>query len=511
VGEKDKKEQQELYESDQARFGMIENIKDLEPEKGVGPHIATHERERLMEKDSSVGYFEVEGGSKGGLGAPLHLGGEIMKDGSPAVAQYQAGYNSYAQPLRKTYRAMGRLKDLSMTNAPLTPADVEKDPKLAAHFKNLKLDGAQDETLTGWSSTQSNMVTNIKRFAAGQHVLAGAMANYARVQKGLEAKRKQAERESKLAEIHQVDEVVKTVHEIMNVATEAWTFSAELDTIIGGAALDENAAFGEDEPNVEDEYKGKPNWSKGTVEDPSGGGQSVSTKKQKAAGKVDSVMTGTAEAQKIVADLKTKLAAGQTFDLGIDGVLTAIVGGKAYLKLKQDVAVLDAKIRKLGLDAEADDLTSATEALNGFKMSFSADRAQLKNDRADARNYARNFATKVGAGHEGIMAMYAAEAYQELAAFGQLANQEREDLMPAWGQAHHYIRTTNKQRFQVLNMVSDGHRLAENLGEVMEQRNYFHKHLPQWTATAKQWNDFFGKNAHHDLVRKDNAADKAED
>ncbi len=509
----EKKQQGEQYESDQARFGMVETVQDLEPETGVGPHIATHERGRLMEKADSVGYFEIEGGSKGTLGAPLHLGEEIVKDGAPAVGQYVVGYNSYAQPLRKTYRAMGRLKDLSMTNAPLTPAQLEKDPKLAAHFKNLKLDGPQDRELSKWSSAQSNMITNIKRFAAGQHVLAGAMANYARVQKGLEAKRRQAERQSKLGEIEKIDEVVKTVHEIANVAAEAWTLSAELDEIIGATALDDNAAYGDDEPDLDKPEKGTtPNWVDGTglSGDPSAG-TSTTKKSQRVAGKVDAVMAGTAEARKIVSDLKSKLAAGANFDLSIDGVLTAVVGGKSYVKLKQEVALLDAQIRKLGLDAEADDLTSATESLNGFRLSFSAERQQLKNDRVDARNYARGFATSVGAGQEGIMAMYAAEAYQELAAFGDLASKEHKDLEPAWGKAHYYMRTTNKERFRALNMVSDGRHLAENLGDFIEQRNYFHRHLPEWKANARAWSDFFGTHAHHDLVRKDNAADKAED
>lgn len=509
----EKKSQQEQYESDRYRFGDVEAVKDLEPEKGVGSNIAAHERARLLEKSDSVGYFEIEGGGKGGLGAPLRLGEEIMNDGAPGVAQYQVGYNSYAQPLRKTYRAMGRVKDLSMTNAPLTPAELEKDPKLAAHFKNLKLDGPQDAALSNWSQAQSNMAVNIKRFGAGQHILAGAMANYSRVQKGLDAKRQKAERQSKLEEIEKVDEAVKTLHEIMNVTAEAWTLSAELDEVIGTTALDENAAYGDDEPDLEKpETHTTPDFIEGTgMSGDTKKGTDTTTKGQRRAGKIDNAIRGGAEARKIVSDLKTKLASGAQFDLSIDGVLTSVIGGKSYVKLKQDVAVLDAKIRQLGLDAEADDLTSATESLNGFKMSFSADRQQVKNDRAASRNFARNFATSVNAGQQGTMAMYAAEAFQELAAFGDLANREHKDLEPAWGRAHYYMRTTSKQRFQVLNAVSDARELAENLGEFTAQRNYFHRHLPEWKATAKAWSDFLGTNAHHDLVRKDNAADKAED
>jgi len=54
-------------------------------------------------------------------------------------------------------------------------------------------------------------------------------------------------------------------------------------------------------------------------------------------------------------------------------------------------------------------------------------------------------------------------------------------------------------------------RLAENLGNVIEQRNYFNSHLPDWKSKARQWSDFFGHYAGLDLMRKDNSADKVGD
>lgn len=508
--------EQKKHDEDAARFGSVETIHDLEPEQGVGQHNAAEQRDSLLKKNDTVGYFEIEGGSNRGLGAPLHLGEEIKKDGGPAITQYEASYNQYAQPLRKTYRAMGRVRDLSFAGAALTPAQLQKNPKLAARFQDIKLKDPAQQPLDDWSESQSNMVTNIQRFGAGQHLLAAAVASYSKVQKGLEAKRKEAERQSKLAEIKEIDEHVKTIHEIMNVSAEAWSFATEIDEIIGSQAFSEEK---EAEPPAEASEKPNAMYDSphSTAGDMAGERTKVPGKGSETAGKAGAVLSGAKDSKSVIMDLKAKLKAAKgpnappaTFDLSIDGMLTAVMGGKHYLDLKNEVAALDRKIRKLHLDQEADEMTSATEALSGASISFRAEKQQLKNDRVASRNHARAFAAAAGSGDEGIMAMYAAEAYSELAAFGELANTQRNDLMPLWGQAKYYMRTTNIQRFQLKNMVGDARHLTENLTEVIEQRDYFNRHLPEWKRTAQQWNDFFAEHAHHDLVRQDNLADKKE-
>lgn len=501
----DKKQDQ--WESDAERFGPVNSVRDLEPEQQpVGAHIAQHQRDELLKKNDSVGYFEIHGGSKTGLGEPLHLGEWIKKDGAPVVGEYQAAYNTYAAPLRKTLRAEGRVKDLSMANAPLTPADLEKNPKLFAHYQNLDLKGPQDSEMSAWSKTQSQMVTNVQRYGAGQHLLAGAVAAYDAVQRGLQAKRKEFEKQAKQAEIDKVDQAVHTIHKIMDVTAEAWTFSGELDELIGTQSFDENK-----EVEVPDEpTKRNPNWVHGTADDPTGENTKFKNKGQKVAGAIDAAKLETAQARQIFADAKAKIASGGEYDLSIDGILTAVMGGKQYLQLKQEVAALGAQIQELGLEKEHEELISATNNLQGFKMSFKADTQQLKNDRVAARDGARNFAVKVQSGDEGIMAMYAAEAYQELALFGDLAEQERKDMYPALGRARRYMNDTSIKRFEANNEMDDAKRLASNIEDAMFARTFFEHHLPQWKATAKAWNDFFGKNAKHDLVRKENEADLAE-
>jgi len=500
------------YEQDSARFGQVNSVSDLQQEKGVGPTIATHEQQRMLKPDGA-GYFEVEGGRAGGLGAPLHLGAEIVADGGANVTDYQVAYNEYAQPLRSTYRTMGRIKDLSMTGAFLTPADLEKRPKLAERFKDITLDKQSDavsqNALTTWSASQSHMATNIIRFGAGQHLLAGAMAKYSSVRKALDAKRVASVRAAKTAEIAEIDESVKTLHEILDVSFEAWSVAGELEEVFGTQGLNENA----EGPEMVDPSlpaAKTTNWQYGTAADPGAENANVGTAGQGAANKIDAAASHVRTSKLVINNVKQKLASAGHFDLSIDGVLTAVVGGKHYVELKQQVIALDAKIRKLGLEQEADELTSATQALDGFKMQFRADRQQLKDDRIASRNAAQTFGQATGAGAEGITAMYAAEAFEELAAFGELAARERKDLEPMWGRAHHYLSSNAPQRFVAIGALSDARRLQENLGEVIEQRDFFATQLPQWKRTAAQWSSFFGEHAQKPLVRTDNDADKSE-
>jgi hypothetical protein len=510
---RENKKQKDTWESDEYRFGYVESIKDLERDAWIpGPTISKHERDRLLEKSDYVGYFETEGSHKGGLGAPIDLGKEIMKDGGPNVEKYQDAYNSLAVTTQYMYRAMGRLKDLSMSNAPLTPAELENNSKLMAPFENLKLSGPQDAGLTAWSQAQSNMETHIKRFGAGKHLLAGALAEYASVQQGLEAKRLNAKKDAKLAEITKIDEVAQRLNEMVHVAKTALAFAGSPD-VIGSVSLDEHAAYAEVDVDIGANSSKVPdpiNWERGTADDPSGANTNIGTRKQKVGRAIDTVTSETAEARRIGEEAKTKLADSTNFDLSIKGGLTAIVGGEKYVKLKKDVVVLESQIRNLGLAAEADTVKAATEKLLGFKESHSLDREQITFDRGIARDDARNFARMVGAGDLGTLAMYAAEASQERAAFGELALRELNELRPLWGRVRDYINTTNKERFMALGISPDARSLAKNLRNVDELRDYLLKRVPEWKADAQQWSDFFGKHAHHDLVHKDNAADKGE-
>jgi len=147
--DKEKRDREDRYE-----LGSVDTVHDLEPEHGVGPTRAAKAQERIANPDSS-GYFELQGGSHGQLGMPLQLGDHIKTDGGAKISQYETGYNTYAAPLRSTLRAMGRVKDISLTGAPLTPEELMKSPELAKRFARLspeRMTVQNNQAFDAWSA-----------------------------------------------------------------------------------------------------------------------------------------------------------------------------------------------------------------------------------------------------------------------------------------------------------------------------------------------------------------------
>ena len=118
----DKTEKEKQHDTDLDELGGVDNVSDLAPETNVGPTRRATEEHRILQPNAS-GFFEGEAGGTGGLGAPLSIGSPLKKE-APILKRYEEGYNAYAQPLRSTLRSMGRLKDVSLTGAPLTPAEL---------------------------------------------------------------------------------------------------------------------------------------------------------------------------------------------------------------------------------------------------------------------------------------------------------------------------------------------------------------------------------------------------
>ncbi len=96
--------------------------------------------------------------------------------------------------------------------------------------------------------------------------------------------------------------------------------------------------------------------------------------------------------------------------------------------------------------------------------------------------------------------MYAAEAYQELAAFGAQAKKQRGDnVMPHWTPVFHYMNRTNIERFEELNVVDDARALATNLQAVREQGTFLDMNLPEWQKNAHAWSNFLGEHSPSEL------------
>jgi hypothetical protein len=220
-------------------------------------------------------------------------------------------------------------------------------------------------------------------------------------------------------------------------------------------------------------------------------GEATQTKKQRAAGAVQDAASSAVIGKNVLSTAREQLAKTGKFELDMKGIFLAIVGGEKYTQLQRDTVVLSAKIESLKLDAEAQDVKSANEQLLGFKMQFVAIQQNVRTDRVASRRGAKTFAKSMGAGADGIDSMYAAEAYQELWRFGELAAQQRRDFVdPVWGRAHGYVYGYDVHRFEAIGALEDARELATNLQAVQEQRNYFAKHVPEWQSVARQWDAF---------------------
>lgn len=520
-----KKSKQEQEWNDAAELGYVDHVNDLapDPDRGQGPARRAHEQKRIL-KPSAAGYFEVEGGNAGGLGAPLHLGPEIKKDGGASIGQYEAAYNSYAIPLRSTLRSMGRLKDVSMTGAPLTPAELKQNPKLAARFGNLSLtkqaDAGKQRAYHDWAEAQTKTQIDVQRFGASQYELASVVSDYRRVQKLIAQRQAEATRAGKMSELGVINEAAQTLARIVEVSVEAWNTAGLIEEEMASqvAGLNANA---EGLGSIDDLPVNQGiDWEKGTGDDPLGRTSPRSLPKgkgQKAGDLADTVAQGSKMGgrigkqvnEKISKFVKENAAKSTTFSISMKDIFVLMMGkGEEYMKLQQDIAALDGKIKKLGMEQEVLTIRSAAARMNGMNLEFLAIGKQVSADRQAARAGARLFAQSVGGGADGAMAMYAAEAYQELATFGALADQQRRGMVDQLrGQVAAYVHGVDKHRFIAIGAESDALALNDNLQAVKEQRAYFTEHLPEWQQRAHQWSEFLGSKTGTPLVAESNEAD----
>lgn len=495
---------------DEYELGPVEHVRDLDPDPQVGVSRKAKTKERIL-NPGAAGYFEIEGGSAAGLGAPLHLGPELKRDGGSQIDEYEAAYNAYAMPLRSALRAMGRVKDVSMTGAPMTPAELMQRPELAARFRKLSLsqgDVQQDLAFDAWSTEQTRMDLHIHLIGAGQHELAAAVADLRRVQMVLEQRRAKATKGAKTAEVEEIDAAAKTLADIISVSLEGWHAVAEIEASIDrGISLDPQAQGA----SAQGLPTGGINWQHGTVDDPTGASQPTQSKMQRAAGALQSMASAGGIAAKLVKNARAQIAKAGKFELSLKDVFIVLnqEGGR-YRRLQTDIALLDAKIQKLDLDQEVELVRGAAERLTGFKMELIGRRLELQADRIASRKGARTFAKSMGAGQDGIATMYAAEAYQELAAFGQVAAEQRKEMVdPLWGRVHGYLHGNDKHRYLAIGAAEDAVALDTNLRAVKEQRSYFNRELPRWQQLAGQWGVFLASRTHSSLITESNEADRA--
>ncbi|MEP6864168.1 MAG: hypothetical protein ABJE66_26315 [Deltaproteobacteria bacterium] len=498
----DKTEKEKQHALDSYELGSVESVNDLAPDNKVGASRVTKATDRI-DRGKGTGYFESEAV---GLGAPLHIGPELRKDAGPALDRYVDAYSIYAVPLRSMLGSMGRLKDVSQTGAPMTPEELMKRPDLAARFANLTSQSStsvQESAAAHWSYTQQKLRVDTENFTAVQTNVAAAVANYRRVQARLEGRRVKAQRDADQKQLHEIEEAAETLARIVDVTVEAagsvGEFGELLDAKVG---LDESAEGLESYENLP--KNGNTNYEFGTIHDATGENTQTKSKAKRAGDAMSNAGETGSMAAKLAKQTKAQVAKVGKIDMSLQGVFIGLMEPAKYTQLQKDIARLDGKIKSLALKEEEQDLIAAEGLLSAATLQLKATRHEIQVDRVAARTGARAYGTSVGEGHGDAsptrMAMYAAEAYHELAAFGAQAKLQRtKTVMPRWTPVFHYMNETHVERFVALNVVDDARALATNLQAVREQGTFFDEHIPDWQKNAEAWSRFLGNHSPSEL------------
>lgn len=496
------KKTKEQHALDSQELGTVDDIRDLAPDNHVGASRAAREIERL-DRGNATGYFESEAV---GLGAPLHIGSGLRRDVGPSLDRYVDGYSVYAVPLRSTLRSMGRLKDVSQTGAPLTPEELMKRPDLAARFSGLTSENstsAQESAAAHWSYTQQKLRVDTEGFTAAQTNMAAAIGNYRRVQAKLERKRVEARLNADQTQVREIEDAAETLARIVDmtveVATSVGEFQELLDAKVG---LDESAEGLESYEKLP--KNGDTNFEYGTIHDATGENTPTKSKAKRAADGVSAAGATASMAAKLASQTEAQLAKAGQIDLSLKGVFVSLMEPAKYKQLQQDIVKLTGKIRSLALREEELELSEAELRLSGATLQLKASRHEMQVDRVAARAAARAYGTSVGEGHGSAsplrMAMYAAEAFNELAAFGAQAKLQRtNNVMPHWGPVARYLNETNVERLVALDVVDDARSLATNLQAVREQGPFLDEHIADWQKNAEAWSEFLGNHSPSEL------------
>jgi len=497
------KQQDPEKQKDRYELGVsdVQSVHDLAPESGVGPSRAHREQQRLSAPDKE-GLFETEAVSLGtSVAGPLLMDSWTLKDGGGRLAEYQIGYNAYAAPLRSTVRAMGRVKDLSLTGAPKTPDELRANPALAKRFRKLGLANHEDAgpqvAFNGWSTAQTKMAIDMSAFGAGQAMLKASLENWHSVQALLSHRKAEAQRGSKQAELTEINEAAATLAKIVEVSTEAWAAVGEVtEAIEAVAALDEEAQGPmPDEPPAENVMSTTANASS-------------------KAGKAKAGITDATDIVRRSAGFVQKASGGAKLALSLEDVFVIAMGnGNKKIDLENDIHKLTAQMSNLKI-AEADwHIKEGSTRLAAFQCELVVRRTAVQADRHTARAAAAGFNQSLtgGAATEGQMAMYMAEAQQERLEFAQFAQQARVGMVdPHWQWADAYIND-NHSRIAGHGHADDATKLATNLMAVRDQRAFFAKNLPEWQNSAHAWRQFLAEVAQKPLISGQSELDRKSD
>jgi len=405
----------------------------------------------------------------------IHVGSAARAAGGETLMQLQTDYNAYTPLLRLTLGAMGRLKDLDRTGAKLDPASLKSDPKLAAKFSPTRAGG--DEPSLGfdaWHAAASDEKIAVSSMRAGFQQLRAAISGFRAAEGMLKRRQKQAQLETAKGKKEKIDQTVETLEKIVETSFKVYETAESIES------------FFEKPRDVRDleEVEAKENYKETrSAQQSLGSAATVMGEKMKKHHK------------KVESWLKD---GGLTFK---NVLIFATGNAKEYEELTKQISQLQNDLAELGFDIETNQIRQADEQLQGMKLEIGVRIQAATGKRDQARKAARTYG-HIMAGDEGALAMFAAQAYQDLAIDGGAADRLRETRIdPYLGWLLAFLKNNA--------YIALGHGWRQDWDDLqawgqdmVEQRNFFSTHQPMWNEKAGEWNAFFEQLTGGPLVRR---------
>ena len=149
------------------------------------------------------------------------------------------------------------------------------------------------------------------------------------------------------------------------------------------------------------------------------------------------------------------------------------------------------------------EIKQAKEALDGFSMELGVQSKSVNAERMQARKAAHSFGQHLGQGQDGIMAMYVANAYEELALFGPQADRQRRKLDGKVDRIDLYLGDdSTKAYWGGHGWGQDWRELVENVITVRYHRDFFPDKIAEWQERNSAWEAYVKQIAGSDLIDK---------
>jgi hypothetical protein len=459
-------------------------LEDLDPSSAPVP---TKKQAAIARADKDKRHHNVKITNKNYVGGYEQAGAETevpriflsqaaRAAGGETIMELETDYNAYTPLLRVTLKAMGRLKDLEAAGAKTDPAQLMADPRLAARFRPFDANRSGDDErplFDMWSASATDERIAVRSMGAGFKQLKAAISGFRAAGILLKMRRKRAALEGAQSKKEAIDQKVEMLEKIIDTSFKAVEWADSIETFI------ESTRELHDLETIEAKESYKQTRS---VQQSLGGGASwMAMQVKKRHEKVESWL--------------------KSGGLTLKNVLIFATGdAKEYEALTRQISQLQNDLSDLGFEEESLKIKEADEQLQGMKIEVGTRVESATAKREQARAMARNFGHKTG-GDEGALAMFAAQAYQDLAIYGRAADQiRRTRIDPYLGWLYGFLKDNA--------YVALGHGWQEDWyvlrtwgQQMVEQRDFFSAHQPVWNAKADAWNEFFAQMSGGALVR----------